>query len=111
MKPVPVRYDVDRFFDQLLGSDPVDPFAVEMDVVQVVVIQSRTGTPTIPSERFYHIDPLCQLVVTDRPFEKGIIGQDRFCVCDQVPYLTFLRLFQKTHHVLCRHIRLQKSCR
>ena len=106
MEPVPVRYDVDRFLDQLLGSDPIGPFAVKMDVVQVVVIQTRPGASTVPSEILHDIDPLCQLVVTDRLAEKGIIRQDRFCVCDQVPYLTFLRRFQKIHHGLCRHVRL-----
>ena len=58
VEPVPVRYDVDRLFDQLLGSDPVGPFTVQMDVVKVIVREGLAGASPVPSKRLYDIDPL-----------------------------------------------------
>lgn len=105
MERVPVGHDVDRFFDQVLGSDPIGPFTVQMDVVEVI-IREPGSTPALPSEILHDIDPLRQLVVTDRPAKERIIGQDRFGVCDAVFHLTFLRRFQKLPHIFRTHVRL-----
>ena len=105
MESVPVGHDVDRLFDQVLGSDPVGPFAVQMDVVKVVVREPGSA-PALPSEILHDIDPLRQLVVADRAAKERVIGQDRFGVCDAVFHLTFLRRFQKIPHILRRHLRL-----
>ena len=105
MERVPVGHDVDCFLDQILGSDPVGPFTVQMNVVKVVVSEPGSA-PTFPSEILYDIDPLRQLVVADGPAKERVIGQDRFGVCDAVFHLTFLRRFQKIPHILRRHLRL-----
>ena len=76
-----------------------------MDVVKVVVREPGTA-PSLPSEILHDIDSLRQLVVADCSAKEGIIGQDRFGVCDAVFHLTFLRRFQKIPHVLRRHLRL-----
>lgn len=94
VEPVSVRYDVDRFFDQLLGSDAVGFLAVKMDVVHVVVFKPRPGASPVPSEWLYDIDPLCQFIEAYRPAEQWVIGQDRLRVCNEVPDLPLVRCFQ-----------------
>lgn len=105
MEPVPARYDVDRFFDQLLGSDAVGLLEVKMDVVQVVIFKPRPGTSSVPSVQLYDIDPLRQFIEADCSAEQRIIGQDRLRVCDEVPDLPLVRYLQEIPDRICRHVR------
>ena len=66
MIAVPVRYDMDRFFDQLQGTDAIDSLAVQMDVIEVIVRERFARTAPIPPKRFYDIDSLCKFVEPDR---------------------------------------------
>lgn len=108
MISVPVRHDVRGFIDQGKGTDAISLFAVQMDVLHIVVHQTR-AVPSRPADILHDIDPLCQLVKANRAAKERVIGQDRLGVCDTVPCLAFLGRFQKLPHVLDCHVRL--ACR
>ena len=62
MESVPVGHDVDRFLDQILGSDPIGPFAVKMDVVQVVMaIEAQFGIE-VPDDAAEHMTTVSDAV-------------------------------------------------
>ena len=80
MKRILVCDNMHGFFNHLQGTNAIRSVTIQMDVVQIIIGQSISIEVPIPSQRFHDIHPLRQLIVTDRSFEKGITGQDRFYV-------------------------------
>ena len=73
MVAVPIRYDMDRFFDQLHGADTIRPLGVQMDVIKIIVCEGLSIASAIPPKRLHYIYSLRQLVETDSTFQHGIV--------------------------------------
>ena len=78
-----------------------------MDIVQVVVAQSRTEAAPVPAEGVYDVHLLRQLIEPDRIPEERVVRQDRVGIRDAVSDISLAVPLKKILHIVRCHFLLK----